>query len=111
MVRMQAQVLCLAVCPMMVGLLGCRSISKKAKQDFAKSADCSTAEQDIATFESEKTSVAKQTSAGVRSVVSVAAVSGLLRGDTKDRAKVATGAYNRELDAKIAEIRQSCGLD
>jgi len=36
---------------------------------------------------------------------------GLLRGDTKDRAKVASGAYNKEIDAKITEIKKTCGLE
>jgi hypothetical protein len=89
----------------------CTSISGDAKRQLDKPVDCGTAEQDIAALESEKASLAKQVSAGVRSVVPAAAVVGILRRDTKDRAKVATGAYNRELDAKIAEIKRSCGLD
>ena len=54
--------------------------------------------------------MAKRISAGVRSVVPAAAVMGILRGDTKDRAKVAVGAYNKEIDAKITEIKQKCGM-
>ncbi len=91
--------------------LGCaRSISNQAKQDLAAPVDCDTAEQDIATLESEKASVGKQASSGVRSIVPAAAVVGILRRDTKDRAKVASGAYNRELQAKIDEIEQQCSL-
>ena len=90
---------------------GCaRSISQEAKAEMAKPVDCSMAEQDVATLESEKASAAQQVSAGVRSIQPAAAVAGLLRGDTKDRAAVASGKYNKQLDAKIAEIKQKCGL-
>jgi hypothetical protein len=90
---------------------GCaRSIPEEVKAEMAKPVDCSTAEQDIATLEAEKASAAEQVSAGARSVVPIAAVAGLLRGDTKDRAAVASGKYNEQLEAKIAEIKQKCGL-
>ena len=90
---------------------GCaRSIPEEVKAEMAKPVDCSTAEQDIATLEAEKASTAEQVSAGARSIVPIAAVAGLLRGDTKDRAAVASGKYNEQLDAKIAEISQKCGL-
>ncbi len=90
---------------------GCaRSIPDEVKAEMAKPVDCSTAEQDIATLESEKASAAQQVSAGARSIVPLAAVAGLLRGDTKDRAAVASGKYNEQIDAKIAEISQQCGL-
>ena len=90
---------------------GCaRSIPEEVKAEMAKPVDCSTAEQDIATLEAEKASAAEQVSAGARSIIPVGAVAGLLRGDTKDRAAVASGKYNGQLDAKIAEIKQMCGL-
>ena len=85
-------------------------ISQEAKDSLAKPVNCDTAEADIAALESERASVAEQTTAGVRSVVPAAAVGGLLMGTTKDKAKVATGAYNQELEDKIAEIKTTCGL-
>ncbi len=90
---------------------GCaRSIPEEVKAEMAKPVDCSTAEQDVATLESEKASAAQQVSAGARSIIPIGAVAGLLRGDTRDRAAVASGKYNKQLDAKIAEIKQKCGL-
>jgi hypothetical protein len=88
---------------------GCaRSIPEEVKAEMAKPVDCSTAEQDIATLEAEKASAAQQVSAGARSIIPVGAVAGLLRGDTRDRAAVASGKYNKELDTKIAEIKHEC---
>jgi hypothetical protein len=54
--------------------------------------------------------VATQIGAGVRSVVPVSAVAALLTGDTKDRARVAIGDYNRDIEEKIFQIREQCQL-
>jgi len=92
-------------------LVSCSSISKEAKTQLAKPVNCETANKDIATLEKEKASVARQTAAGVGSVTPIGAATALLTGDTKARAKVATGAYNREIEEKIAEIKKTCGLE
>ncbi len=78
---------------------------------LAKPVNCETAKQDIATLEKEKASVARQAAAGVTSIMPVGAALALVTGDTKARAKVATGQYNKEIDAKIAEIKMTCGLE
>jgi len=90
--------------------LSCKTISNEAKDDLAKPVNCATAQQDIAALEAEKASAAKQMASGVRSILPAAAVTGILSGDYKNRAKVASGSYNRDLDAKIAEIKQTCEI-
>jgi hypothetical protein len=87
-----------------------QSVSPVAEEQMAQAVNCETAQADIATLEAERASVGQQVSAGLRSVVPVAAVAGLVRGDTKDRASVATGAYNEQIDEKILEIRLACGV-
>ncbi len=92
-------------------IVGCASpISDEAEQGLAKPVNCDTGAADIAALEAEKASVADQTVAGVKSVVPASAVMGILAGTTKDKAKVATGVYNQELEDKIAEIKATCGL-
>lgn len=86
------------------------SISDEAKASQNKPVNCATAQQDIATLEDEKASVAKQALAGLRSVVPFAAASGLLLGDYQDRVSVATGDYNADLQAKIDQIKHTCGI-
>ena len=100
----------LSVLFLTLALTACTSISPEAEQGLAKPVDCETAEADVAALEAEKASVAKQAAAGVRTILPAAAVVGILRRDMRNRAKVATGAYNRELEAKIDEIRQKCGM-
>ncbi len=92
-------------------LVSCSSISKEAKTQLAKPVNCETAKQDIATLEKEKASVARQAAAGVTSILPLGAALALVTGDTKARAKVATGSYNRQIDEKIAEIKKTCGLE
>lgn len=92
-------------------LVSCSSISKEAKAKLAKPVNCETAKKDMAMLEKEKASVARQAAAGVTSILPVGAALALVTGDTKSRAKVATGAYNRQIDEKIAEIKKTCGLE
>ena len=92
-------------------VFGCKTISQKAKNDLAKPIDCSTAKEDIAALEAEKASVVKKSEAGVGMVLPGAAVIGILSGDYSNRVKVATGEYNRDIDAKILEIKCACGIE
>lgn len=93
-----------------VVLTGCQTISDTAKDQLAKDVNCSTAEYDIQVLEEEKASVAEQTLAGVRSVMPAAIAIGILRHGYKDRVSVATGKYNDDIDAKIQEIKDTCGI-
>jgi hypothetical protein len=94
----------------LVALAACETIPDGAKQQLAKPVDCSTADKDLALLEAEKVSVAQQVAAGVRTVLPVAAVAAILQHDLKDRARVAVGEYNREIEEKMFQIRQQCGI-
>lgn len=84
------------------------SIDPKVKANLAAPVDCRYAKRDIALLEEEKASVAKQLLSGVRSVMPIAAVAGILMGDYRDRAEVATGQYNADIEAKIEHIKRTC---
>lgn len=86
------------------------SISDDAKAKMNKPVNCATARQDIAELEDEKASVAKQVVSGVRSVVPFSAAAGLLMGDYQDRVEVSSGQYNADLQAKIDQIKMTCGI-
>ncbi len=93
-----------------IGLACAASIPEATKEELAKPIDCDTAEGDIARLEAERANVGKQISSGVRSVAPPAVIAGIVRGDTKDRARVASGAYNQEIERKIFQIRQQCAI-
>ena len=86
------------------------SISPEAKAEISSPVNCGTAKSDLRVLEEEKASVGKQILAGVRSIMPISAVVGILLGDYRDRVQVATGKYNEDLEAKIAEIRIKCGI-
>jgi hypothetical protein len=70
-----------------------------------------TAEEDIRTLESEKASVAKMAKDGVTGIAPVGAVIGILTLTEKEKLEIASGTYNKKIDAKIAEIKRECGLE
>ncbi len=92
-------------------LAACASpISDDAKRALKKSVDCSTAKEDIVLLEKEKTSAGQQAKAGVTSILPIGLISGIVSGTAGDKAKVATGEYNKQIIAKIAEIKKTCGI-
>jgi hypothetical protein len=96
----------------LVALLGgCASEYKKEEAAAEKMpVNCATAEGDIRMLQSEKANVAQQVGMGVSAITPIGLVAGLLTGTEKTKGRVATGEYNKALDAKIAEIKSTCNL-
>ncbi len=103
------QVLFLMLFPILLAACA-EPYSRGAKREIRKDINCETAQEDIKILEKEKASAGKQLAAGVRSVLPVSAVVGILKGTWRDRTKVATGDYNKAIENKIKEIKWSCGL-
>ncbi len=83
---------------------------KKGEADAKKPVNCATAEGDIRALMSEKTHASQELAAGVTAIIPVSLVEGVATGTEGNRAKVATGDYNKMLDEKIAEIKLQCGV-
>ena len=99
----------LALC-LITLLAACTPISQQAKQELKKPVNCATAEGDMRVLKQEKASNTQRIASGVTSVVPAGLILGLVTGTAGDKAKVATGEYNKMIDAKIAEIKRTCGL-
>jgi hypothetical protein len=97
-----------------VFLASCGSpVSKEAKMQMQKPVNCSDAKEDIAALENEKASVLRRVGQGARFVVPVSVVVNIFQegsgsDNVKDRNSIAAGDYNKEIDAKIAEIKSTC---
>jgi hypothetical protein len=90
---------------------GCAAQYKKTEGRVAEMpVNCDTSEGDIRELENEKTNVAQQAAAGVTMVFPVGLVVGLVQGTQGTKWRVTTGEYNKALDAKIAEIKQTCHM-
>ena len=95
---------------LVIAVTACSPISKEAKQELKKPVNCATAEADLGVLKKEKANAGEQAAAGVTSIMPIGLVSGIVTGTAKDKFKVATGEYNKQIDAKIAEIKKTCGL-
>ena len=84
--------------------------SDEAKRELKQPVNCATAEGDLRVLESEKTHVIEQVARGYTAVTPVGFVSGVVLGTEGEKLEVATGAYDSQLDAKIAEIKKTCGI-
>ena len=99
-----------------VFLVSCGSpVSKEAKMQMQKPIDCADAREDIAALENEKASVGRRIGQGARFVVPVSVVVNIFQegsgsDNVKDRKSVAAGDYNKEIDAKITEIKSTCNV-
>jgi hypothetical protein len=105
-----ASMLVLSACSNRTNVSPFPTISSETKADLAAPVNCQTAHRDIKTLEDEKASVGKQILAGVRSIMPIAAVAGILMGDYRDRVQVATGQYDSDIEAKIKQIKTSCNI-
>lgn len=103
--------LALAVC-FPLAMMSC-SEAKKAKaveRELKQPINCATAEGDLRALQHEKTHVTQQIAAGVTAIVPIGLVVGVVTGTEGTKFEMATGEYNKKIDAKIAEIKQTCGV-
>lgn len=89
-------------------LVGCATVSDNVKYYLAKPIDCRTAYEDIAALEEEKASLLKRARCGAQVARPYGAAASVLRGELRDKVQVATGKYNRKIDAKINKIKNQC---
>jgi hypothetical protein len=111
---MKTRTVGLAVCVVGVPLLisGCVMQDKKSAQSEQNLQTmhytCATADGELRVLDSEKKTTAQRVAAGVRSVVPISLVVGLVTQTAGVKYRIATGQYNDLIDKKIAEIKAAC---
>ena len=90
--------------------MGCTGKTAAGQRELKQPVNCATAEGDIRVLQNEKVHVAEQIAVGVTAVVPAGAALGILTGTEDDKLEVAVGEYDKQLDAKIAEIKRTCGI-
>jgi hypothetical protein len=106
----KALMIVLAIC-LVVSLAACAaSKQKKVEQEMKQPISCGTAEGDIRTLEHEKAHTAQRIAEGVTALVPASIVVGIVTGTEKEKLKVGTGEYNKMIDKRIAEIKETCGV-
>ena len=95
----------------MISLVACAAKQKKVEQEMKQPINCATAEGDIRLLQHEKAHVAQQIAEGVTAIFPAGLVLGVVTGTEKTKAKVAIGEYNKMIDQRIAEIKETCGIE
>ncbi len=73
--------------------------------------DCSTAESDIAHLKHEKKSTDERVAKGVFSIMPIGiALNAMQKAGEDDAKEMETKEYSKQLDARIAEIKSTCGI-
>ena len=91
-------------------LPGCAHEYKENLEATKQPINCATAEGDLRMLASEKANLAEQIAMGVTAIVPVGLVIGVVTLTEGTKFKVATGEYNKMIDARIAEIKSTCGV-
>jgi hypothetical protein len=91
---------------------GCAMEQKQVEKELAQPAaiNCATASGDIRLLQQEKANVVERIAEGATSIYPAGLVLGVLSGTETTKLQVAIGDYNKKIDARIAEIKQTCGV-
>ncbi|MEO0696709.1 MAG: hypothetical protein AAFY84_11475 [Pseudomonadota bacterium] len=91
---------------------GCATASDKERQSLLdEPIDCEVAEEDIAALEAAMPSGGERAVSAVRTLSPVGAATSILTGSYRGRAKVLVGRTQGELNARIEDIQETCGLE
>ncbi|MEL6171255.1 MAG: hypothetical protein AAFR02_04485 [Pseudomonadota bacterium] len=78
---------------------------------LAKPVDCATADADIEALTDALPSGGERTLSALQSITPVGLATGAVRREYRDRASVATGKTERNINSKIADIYETCSPD
>jgi len=91
-------------------LSGCATGYKKEEAALKQPINCSTAQGDLRSLQHEKANLAQEVAAGVTMIYPVGLVVGVVTRTEGTKYQVATGEYNKMIDARMAEIKSTCGV-
>jgi len=107
----KASLVVMVIC-LMISLVACgANKQKKVEKEMKQPINCATAEGDIRVLKSEKAHVGQQIAEGVTSIAPPGFVLGVVTGTEKEKLKVGVGEYNKMIDQRIAEIKETCGVE
>lgn len=93
-------------------MAGCAFQQKQVEQGLAQPPpiNCKTAPGDIRLLQQEKAHVVQRIAEGATAIYPASLVVGIITGTEGTKLDVAIGDYNNKIDARIAEIKQTCGI-
>ncbi len=97
------------ICIMAIGAAAFVAISGPPAE-AAHPTNCAIAHEDIAHLEYEKKSTVERMAKGVSAILPIGLVLHMATGTEDDAVEIATGEYNKRIDMRIAEIKDTCGI-
>ena len=91
-------------------LSACASIAPEEKALMTAPIDCARAPEQIAALQAARPNDLRKLRAVGSTIGAAGLAVGIATNDIADRERIASGAYGAEIDARIAEIRTTCGL-
>jgi hypothetical protein len=92
---------------------GCAMRQKKELKELSEAGpvDCRTAQGDLRLLQHEKANVAERVVEGATAIYPASLVTGVVLGTEGTKLKVAIGEYNEAIDKRIAQIKETCGIE
>jgi hypothetical protein len=92
-------------------LTGCGQKYQRVQDSLSQPINCATARQEIQTLQSQKVSKSEEAAAGLSYALPTTIFIGAITGTGGAKYDVGTGAFNKNIDERIADIRSTCRLD
>jgi hypothetical protein len=92
-------------------LAGCGQKYQKVQDSLSQPIDCAQARQEIQTLQSQKVSKSEEAAAGLSYALPTTIFIGAITGTGGAKYDVGSGAFNKKIDERIADIRSACRLD
>ena len=90
---------------------GCGQKYVKVYDSFDKPINCATARNDIRWLEDQKVSKATEGVEGMKFALPTTILIGSITGTAGAQYEVGSGEYNRKIDERIGDIKETCKLD
>jgi len=89
---------------------GCAQKYQKVEDSFARPINCSTARADIQWLQSNKVDKATEAVEGAKFALPTTIIVGTITGTAGAQYEVGTGEFNRKIDERIGNIKETCKL-
>lgn len=93
-----------------LAISACSPTTQAGRDELKQPVNCKTAEGDLRVLAAEQKHVKDQQAAGVTSIIPAGAVIGVVSGTEDANLKVLSGDYQKQLDAKVKEIKTTCKI-
>ena len=101
------------VCALASGFFaaGCAQKYVKVYDSFEKPINCSTARADIQWLQNQKVDKATEAAEGMKFALPTTIIVGSITGTAGAQYEVGTGEYNRKIDERIGDIKETCKIN